>query len=209
MVMVGFWIFVAIVLMFLGLFIFTQGGQNLGPAIVTIGVVILLIFILTPARARDLYGRYAASPLKGWFDSLKSGKGPCCSDADGSAVADVDWESNAGRYRVRIEGRWWDVPDDAVITEPNRDGRTMVWPIIYRSLGVLERIDIRCFMPGAMTQAVRDKRIRNSDNRFGESVKPWARTSTRSSATPAQRRRLIGHSRHWPTASRSPKITAR
>ena len=34
-----------------------------------------------------------------------------------------------GHYRVRIEGDWVDVPEDAVITEPNRVGRTMVWPI--------------------------------------------------------------------------------
>ncbi len=57
------------------------------------------------AQARD-DGRYANSPLKQWFDSLKSGKGPCCSDADGSAVSDVDWESKGGHYRVRIDGEW-------------------------------------------------------------------------------------------------------
>ncbi|MDI1264032.1 MAG: hypothetical protein PS018_12330, partial [bacterium] len=66
------------------------------------------------SHGRDLDGQYASSPLKQWFDNLKSGKGPCCSDADGSAVADVDWESKDGRYRVRIEGVWQDVPDDAV-----------------------------------------------------------------------------------------------
>jgi hypothetical protein len=97
------------------------------------------------AMARD-DGRYANSPLKSWFDSLKSGKGPCCSDADGSAVSDVDWESKDGHYRVRLEGQWIDVPEDAVITEPNRVGRTMVWPI-KGTLG----ISIRCFMPGSMT----------------------------------------------------------
>jgi hypothetical protein len=99
-----------------------------------------------PAHARDPDGRYANSPLKQWFDSLKSGKGPCCSDADGTAVSDVDWESSNGHYRVRIEGEWVEVPDDAVITEPNRVGRTMVWPI--RGYGGLT---IRCFMPGSMT----------------------------------------------------------
>jgi len=97
-------------------------------------------------HARDLDGRYAASPLKQWFDSLKSGKGPCCSDADGSAVSDADWESKDGHYRVRLDGEWIDVPDDAVITEPNRAGRTMVWPMRgYQGLS------IRCFMPGPMT----------------------------------------------------------
>jgi hypothetical protein len=99
-----------------------------------------------PGHARDPDGRYANSPLKQWFDSLKSGKGPCCSDADGSAVSDVDWESKDGHYRVRLDGQWLDVPDEAVITEPNRVGRTMVWPI-RGYLGV----SIRCFMPGSMT----------------------------------------------------------
>ena len=99
-----------------------------------------------PAHARDPDGRYANSPLKQWFDSLKSGKGPCCSDADGTAVSDVDWESGNGHYRVRLDGDWVDVPDEAVITEPNRVGRTMVWPI--RGYGGLT---IRCFMPGSMS----------------------------------------------------------
>ena len=98
-------------------------------------------------QARDR-GQYAnSSPeMKAWFDGLRSGKGPCCSDADGSAVSDVDWESKNGHYRVRIDNQWVDVPDEAVITEPNRVGRTMVWPI-HGYLGV----SIRCFMPGSMT----------------------------------------------------------
>ena len=96
------------------------------------------------ATARD-DGRYAQSPLKPWFDSLRSGKGLCCSDADGSVVADVDWDSKDGHYRVRLDGQWIDVPDDAVITVPNRAGRTMVWPVKEAS-----GISIRCFLPGSM-----------------------------------------------------------
>jgi hypothetical protein len=30
---------------------------------------------------------------------------------------------------VRIDGKWHEVPDEAVINEPNRDGRTIVWPM--------------------------------------------------------------------------------
>lgn len=106
-----------------------------------------LLSSITPASARDR-GQYAnTSPeLKAWFDSLRSGRGPCCSDADGSAVSDVDWESKDGQYRVRIEGQWVTVPDDAVITTPNRVGRTMVWPIYLEGRPV-----VRCFMPGSMT----------------------------------------------------------
>lgn len=116
-------------------------------------VAALLALWVVHASARDLDGRYAQSPLKPWFDGLKSGKGLCCSDADGSAISDADWEVKDGRYRVRVpivEGgnvsQWIDVPEDAVITEPNRAGKTMVWPL-YGFMGV----SIRCFMPGSMT----------------------------------------------------------
>ena len=110
--------------------------------------VLLLALMSHVGHARDPDGRYARSnpELKAWFDGLRSGKGPCCSDADGTAVSDVDWESAAGHYRVRLDGEWVDVPDEAVITEPNRVGRTMVWPI-RGYLGV----SVRCFMPGSMT----------------------------------------------------------
>src|SRR5262245_47257313 len=54
------------------------------------------------ALGRDLDGRYANSPLKPWFDQLKSRQGPCCSDADGYVVEDADWEAKNGRYRVRV-----------------------------------------------------------------------------------------------------------
>ena len=96
--------------------------------------------------ARDLDGRYADSPLKSWLDHLASGKGLCCSMADGESVADPDWDAKEGHYRVRLGNSWIDVPDDAVITEPNRAGRTMVWPLRYDG-----QILIRCFMPGSMT----------------------------------------------------------
>jgi hypothetical protein len=115
--------------------------------------VIVLLLICSPAPARDLDGRFADSPLKPWFDHLASGKGLCCSFADGYAIADADWESRDGHYRVRVpkvadgtELEWVDVPDDAVITEPNQAGRTMVWPL-YGSIGM----SVRCFMPGSMT----------------------------------------------------------
>ena len=109
------------------------------------------VLALHPAAARDLDGRFANSPLHGWFESLRSGKGPCCSDADGRALSDVDWESKDGHYRVYIDGEWWDVPDDAVIREPNLAGRTMVWPVYFSPQGGPLRIEVRCFMPGSMT----------------------------------------------------------
>lgn len=116
------------------------------------------------AFARDLDGRYAQSPLKLWMDGLRSGNGPCCSEADGYVIADADWESKDGHYRVQIprwrfepsketpsppagtEMIWVDVEDRAVVTEPNRAGRTMVWPIWG-----FQGPTVRCFMPGSMT----------------------------------------------------------
>jgi hypothetical protein len=112
-------------------------------------VVIFLIALAAMtlhASARDLDGRYANSPLKQWFDTLASKRGLCCSDADGTALSDVDWESKDGHYRVWLDNAWHDVPDDAVITVPNRAGRTMVWPM-RGALG----LTIRCFMPGPLT----------------------------------------------------------
>ena len=114
-------------------------------------VFVTILLILQSAYARDPDGRFANSPLKPWFEKLSSGKGPCCSDADGSVVLDSDWESKDGHYRVRIRDKWWDVPAEAVITEPNRVGRTMVWPIYNWNGASLDRVDIRCFMPEAMT----------------------------------------------------------
>jgi hypothetical protein len=104
-----------------------------------------MMLLIGAVEARD-DGRYMQSPLKPWFDSLKSARGPCCSVADGITVLDPDWESNHGHYRVRIDNEWIDVPDDAVITEPNLVGRTMVWPV-KGALGT----SIRCFLPGSMT----------------------------------------------------------
>lgn len=95
----------------------------------------LMTLLATSAMARD-DGRYANSPLKPWFESLRSEYGQCCSDADGYIVSDG----------VHLDEEWVVVPDGAVITEPNKIGRTMVWK---------HYIDghprVRCFMPGSMT----------------------------------------------------------
>jgi hypothetical protein len=114
-------------------------------ATIVIGGIIAVMFatlFIKPSHGHDL----DRPELNAWFDKLASSKGLCCSFADGLVVADPDWETKDGHYRVRLNDVWWDVPDDAVIAEPNRAGRTMVWPITG-SLGT----SIRCFMPGSMT----------------------------------------------------------
>jgi hypothetical protein len=108
--------------------------------------LMLCVCVIEPCVARD-DGQFANSPMKAWFDQLASGKGLCCSFADGVAIEDVDWDTNgpAGRYRVRIAGQWINVPDEALVTEPNKFGRAVVWP--YQDSD--GKTQIRCFLPGA------------------------------------------------------------
>ena len=104
------------------------------------------------AFARDPTGYWARehaagnAPGKEWWDQLASGKGLCCDFADGKRVDDVDWESVDGHYRVRLNGQWLSVPDDAVVTAPNKYGPAVVWPWEYGGV-----VQIRCFLPGAGT----------------------------------------------------------
>jgi hypothetical protein len=108
---------------------------------------ILSLLALAPLQARD-DGRYAGSELKPWFENLTSGRGHCCKDSDGVKISNADWRSGGGHYEVRLEGRWMEVPANAVITEPNLVGETMVWSIKgedWPAPGIL------CFLPGPMT----------------------------------------------------------
>jgi hypothetical protein len=116
-------------------------------------VVALCMFLVVPClvvpshvSARD-DGRYASEnpELHKWFDQLASAKGLCCSFADGVSVENVDWDTQNGRYRVRLQGQWVVVPDAAVVTEPNRFGPAVVWPY-QDGEGATQ---IRCFLPGA------------------------------------------------------------
>jgi hypothetical protein len=106
-----------------------------------------------PASGRGLDNRYAAPPPRDWFEHLASAKGLCGRFADGYVTPDTNWQTKDGHYRVRLpeaitsnEMVWVDVPNTAVIAEPNKTGRTMVWPL-YGHGGV----SIRCFMPGGLT----------------------------------------------------------
>jgi len=77
------------------------------------------------AIARD-DGRYAGSPLKPWSIPSKAVR-DCVARMRTVLPSRIPTGIKDGHYRVRLEGEWVMVPDDAVITEPNRAGRTMVW----------------------------------------------------------------------------------
>jgi hypothetical protein len=113
---------------------------------------LLIALLVVPAYARDGDNHGNHGDLKLWFDKLSSGRGLCCSFADGEIVKDVDWDAVTGadgkvRYRVYLDGDWLVVADEAVITEPNRFGQAVVWPIRYNG----KVYNIRCFIPGAGT----------------------------------------------------------
>jgi hypothetical protein len=59
-------------------------AANMSMKIPVIGfsVGILVAAFIGAVQARD-DGRYSLSPLKPWFGSLRSGKGPCCSGRAG------------------------------------------------------------------------------------------------------------------------------
>jgi hypothetical protein len=116
------------------------------------GAVFLAAFaFLTSAGMAHDDGRYrnVDPTIKSWVKALTDKKGNgCCDTADGYP-AEVDWDNDMGRYRVRIDGAWYDVPDEALIEKPNRLGYAMVW--YYPSYEADGRLvpKIRCFLPGA------------------------------------------------------------
>jgi hypothetical protein len=103
--------------------------------------VVLPMSTIGHARAHD----HEHPELNNWYESLHCSKGPCCDGSDAKRVDDVDWESKDGHYRVRIDGEWVDVPNEAVVDGPNRAGRTMVWPYYLDG-----HPRARCFIPGSM-----------------------------------------------------------
>lgn len=113
-------------------------------------VLATLICLTSSASAHD-DGRYSNTDpaVKAWVRGLtdKNGTG-CCDTADGYP-AEVQWDSDTGRYRVQIAGRWYDVPEEALIEKPNRLGYAVVW--YYPSYEVDGKMTprIRCFLPGA------------------------------------------------------------
>ena len=107
------------------------------------------------AYPHDVNGAYVQlSPeMREWFRGVHPqghpswGQGyPCCDIADGQDLLDADWDSQDGHYRVRVDGEWLAVPDDAIVTEPNRYGRTVVWLVYVNGAPA-----VKCFMPGSMT----------------------------------------------------------
>jgi hypothetical protein len=143
----------------------TSKSFNLLIVPIVIGGFMLLsgavVWQVPPARGHD----HNRPDLTDWFMSLHSKHGGlCCDGSEAMHLSNVEWtapNSSSHHYRVKIpvnanaydrarqseevETVWVDVPDDAVIDDPNKEGTALVWP----TYGYLGAPAVRCFMPGA------------------------------------------------------------
>jgi len=95
-----------------------------------------------------------------WLNNQKIPNGnekgkSCCSVSDASLVEE---DIRNGRYWMRCPvdspcpiKEWTIVPEEAVITEPNRAGRPAVWwaPAVYNNGVPTTPPSIRCYAPGS------------------------------------------------------------
>ncbi len=101
---------------------------------------------------RDPTGKWAGDPLHGWFDSLRNEAGLfCCLKADGQPLDEGQWDIKDKNYRVFLQGKWTVVPNDTVVSGPNKFGKALVW---FQHPGELAwggdtGTAILCFMPGS------------------------------------------------------------
>jgi hypothetical protein len=97
-----------------------------------------------PAGAADHGQLGPTSPdVKAWAGTLENKL------KEGWKPEEVEYDMKGNKYRVKIDGEWYEVPPDAVVDVPNRFGFAVVW--YYRSWlnGVKPSVSIRCFIPGA------------------------------------------------------------
>jgi hypothetical protein len=75
----------------------------------------------------------------------------CCAGADGHPLDESEWDIKDNTYRVLLQGEWIVVPDDAVISGPNKFGKAIVWlwPQEVLAWGDPASNFIRCFIPGS------------------------------------------------------------
>jgi hypothetical protein len=113
--------------------------------IITVLVVSCAVILIS----HGAYSHEHGQDVSGWFKSLQNRKQmSCCDGSDAMRLDDVDWESKDGHFRVRIEGQWYDVPEDRVVDGPNKAGTAMVWP--WKPCPACQW-EIRCFMMGGGT----------------------------------------------------------
>jgi hypothetical protein len=116
-----------------------------------ISIVVSFLAAAHLAEAAD-HGQFGpTSPeMKAWVNSLENKlREGCCSTADGWKPEEVEYDTRGNKYRVKIEGQWYEVPPNAMIDLPNKFGFPIVWYYKTWDNGIKPSISIRCFIPGA------------------------------------------------------------
>jgi len=129
--------------------------NNTAAAAFLTGLLAAAFWVLFALLAKSSAHDYARPELKSWFMGLHNQRGtPCCDGEDAVHIEDQDWqtfcEAGTGQchYQVKLEGKWYTVPDDSVILTPNKTGTALVWPV--RTWGAANGdYAIRWFMPTA------------------------------------------------------------
>lgn len=116
-------------------------GTGTWKYLVNASIVVILTLISFPAHSRD-DGRYANSPLKLWFESLKQPQtgASCCSLSD---CLRTEQEMAGDHYRAMLDGRWVDIPNEIVITT---EGNPLGEPLLCADRHSNGRL--YCFVPG-------------------------------------------------------------
>lgn len=151
--------------------------ENYGPLILACYLIVtcmLAIALMWTMTLPASYGHDVMHPeLNSWFAKLRSKSGPCCDGSDALHLRDVEWTTQnkkESHYRVLVpktrelyraasngqemkkdDTKWVDVPDDALVTDPNLDHSTLVWVWYSSGFQMTDEPHIRCFMPGALT----------------------------------------------------------
>lgn len=132
------------------------------PVLSVMAALIPLAVAAVAARAAPPPGTNLKSPEHRWWEcQVQPSNGrTCCSEADGHVLSDNDWRVSHDHYQVRVDGTWFDVPPDAVITHDARcgpepvlahRGAAKVWYApLTEANGHVKSLTFYCFLPGTM-----------------------------------------------------------
>ena len=138
---------------------------------VALAVIIAFMVAMCVHQAQAHDQQMHESMFSDWLSHLHNQAfNLCCEANEGTTVQDVDWSpaneamrcqptpiaeaqgDKSGKFCVFIKGVWWYVPDKALVSEANKYGPAVVWPIWSSSGGGPITVSgIRCFMPGAFS----------------------------------------------------------
>lgn len=116
-------------------------------AIASAVIFIIGAWLWTVAAAAHDHARqeYHPDTLK-WFKTLSNRLGHLCCDGTDS-ITPNGWRIGSKGYEVMLYpgGPWLEVPNTALVVQPNLLNEVHVWPV-YDAQG---NVWFRCFMPGA------------------------------------------------------------